>query len=84
MRMLKVRGVAGVNVSNPHTQSMRFIGKEPKGDGTFKECEQVVADHPDIREALQAGDLKCVDLETARIAGVKFEAEKPAKKGGDQ
>jgi len=77
MRTMKVRGVVGVNVSNPHTQSQRWIGKGPNG-----ECvEETVQDHPDIREALRACDLVPCDVETAKLAGVKFDAKAHKKVG---
>lgn len=76
MRILKVRGVPDVNVSNPHTRSMRWVGKKQLSDGSYEVCDENINDHPDIREALALNPqsnrigLIALDVETARLAGV--------------
>lgn len=66
-RFLLVRGRQGVLVANPHAlgaSPMRIAGQRlrpdaPKGPlhTLFEPCDEVLADHADLRSAARVGDL---------------------------
>jgi hypothetical protein len=91
-RYIKVCGVAGKLVADPHTNARRYVGARkaarpadaPPFEGNltdaYESIEQVVVDHRDLRSAIAAGDLKLIAEGRGRNEAEAFPQRERAKK----